>query len=295
METWELILTGLMLGYGTGILTGFFGAGGGFILTPALNILLGIPMNFAVGTGSAQVMASSAISLYKGGFSLRSYGVRVAGAVACGIPVGSFIGTHAVSVLKNHENIIMGSREINFADVILLSSFAVFLLLLSLWMTYDNFFRRAQTSEDDHKGLLADCLIPPLGRFRTIQSGAFSITVLAGLGIFTGFLSGLMGIGGGVMMMPALYYLVGQKTEHAIQTSTILVFISGLFSTIFHAADGNVDYYLASVLIFGAWFGAAHGIRLQKQCSGLSIRKYFVFVVASAFIMAVFKICRFFI
>ena len=125
--------------------------------------------------------------------------------------------------------------------------------------------------------------------------GEFSIPVLALLGVAVGFLSGLLGIGGGVVLMPALYYLVGQSTKSAIITSAMLVFVSGLCGTILHAFDSNIDYALAAALIFGAFFGARIGCALQAKLNAPSLRKYFAFVVLAAWAMVMWKLARTFV
>ena len=109
-----------------------------------------------------------------------------------------------------------------------------------------------------------------------------------------GFMSGLLGIGGGVIMMPMLFYIIGQETKYATLTSTMLIFISGLFATFFHAMHNNINYILVVALITGAFFGTKTGVKIHKKISGKSIRKYFAFVVLFAALMVIYKIIRIF-
>lgn len=289
---WNILLFGPLIGFSVGILTGFFGAGGGFIVTPALNIFLGLEMNYAVGTSACQVLGASSFALCHR-LDKRLMGIKVAVFTGLGIPPGSFFGCHAVRILKGMEKWAVNGRTIEPVNLILLLIFTVFLFLLALWLFYDNFYLRRRhhsESEKEHRGLFASVRIPPVMNFRTIPSGRFSVPVLVALGICMGFLSGLLGIGGGVIMMPMLFYLVGQETKHATQTDMMLIFVSGLFSTIFHAMDKNINYPLAAALMAGSFFGARLGADLQKNVTGKTIRKYFAFVVFGAGCLTLIKI-----
>ena len=282
-----------MLGFFVGVLTSLFGAGGGFIVTPALNIFLGLPMNLAVGTSACQVLGASSFSLYHR-LDRRLMGIRVALFAGIGIPVGAFLGTWLVQLMKKIGDWQLWGKNIDPVNFLLLAIFAVFLLLIGGWLIFDNFYLRRNNDGDEsnHVGILARFKIRPLFKFRSIPAGEFSVPVLIGLGLFTGFLSGLLGIGGGVIMMPMLFYMVGQETKFATQTSTMLVLLSGAFSTIFHAMDKNINYPLALVLIAGAFFGAKLGSIIHDRISAKSIRKYFAFVVLGAWLMVVIKLLK---
>lgn len=292
---WTLFFFGPLLGFGVGMLTGFFGAGGGFIITPALNIFLGLEMNLAVGTSACQVLVASGFSLYHH-LDRRLMGSKVALYVGCGIPFGAFGGVRTVQAIKGLSTWNLNGLEVDPINFILLGIFAVFLLLIGGWMFFDNFYlrRHLDDNESEHVGLLFRLRIPPLGRFRTIPAGTFSIPVLVSLGVIMGFLSGLLGIGGGVIMLPMLFYLVGQETRFAALTTTVLILVSGGFSTLFHAIDRNIDYPMAVALMCGALLGTRCGAELQQRSTGKSIRKYFAFVVLLAWLLVIFKLASMF-
>lgn len=295
LNNYYLLLGGTILGAGVGILTGFFGAGGGFIVTPALNIFLGLEMNMAVGTSACQVLGASAFSLGNH-LDRRLIGIKVAICAGLGIPMGSFCGSRLVNSMKGLAAWNINGMTIDPVNIILLSIFAVFLLLIGSWLLLDNFYLRRHHPDDDsrHVGMLYKLRIPPLYKFRTIPAGPFSIPVLVVLGLIMGFLSGLLGIGGGVIMLPMLFYLVGQETKFATQSDMMLIFISGAFSTLFHAIDHNINYPLAAALMCGAFFGAGWGAKMQRKVTGKSIRKYFAFVVFAAWLLVVYKLIRIF-
>ncbi len=287
---WLLLLGGTILGFSVGMLTGLFGAGGGFIITPALNIFLGLPMNLAVGTSACQVLGASGFSLYHH-LDRNMYGIRIAMLMAIGILPGVITGKFVVGYFKGLGMITIAGKDVLLLDFVLLVVFAVFLSLIAGWLFFDNFWlRRHRHDDDDHTGYLASLKIPPVFQFRTIPSGPFSIPVLVVLGFVMGFLSGLLGIGGGVVMMPILFYLVGQETKFATQTSMMLVFIAGFLTTVSYAFSGDVKYVLAVFMVTGAFFGAKPGAAINKAISGKSLRKYFAFVVLAAVIMVLVKI-----
>lgn len=286
-----MLIGGAILGILVGALTGLFGAGGGFIVTPALNMFLGVPISVAVGTSACQVLGASTFSLFHR-LDRKLMGIRTAIAAGVGIPPGTFLGARTVQRMKGRPPIALGGHFVDAETLILLCIFALFLMVIAGWLFYDNFVRRRNVSDDEHShvGLLFGVRLPPLYRFRTIPAGRFSVSVLVLLGIFTGYLGGLLGIGGGVIMMPLLFYLVGQETKFATQTSTYLVFVSGAFATVFHAIDRNINYPLAIALVAGAYFGSRIGIAIQSRISGRSIRKYFGFVVVAAWLLVVVRL-----
>ncbi|MDD5727532.1 MAG: sulfite exporter TauE/SafE family protein [Victivallales bacterium] len=284
-----LLLGSAILGGCVGVLTGLFGAGGGFIITPALNIILGLPMNLAVGTSACQVTAASAFALYEH-LDRRLLGSRVALFFGIGVPFGAWSGAQLVRSFKNLALWHWYGHELSPVNVILLTVFAVLLLVLGLWMLYDSFVLRKNTGDVTRTGLLFRFQIPPTFRFRTIPAGKFSIPVMALLGLLVGFFSGMLGIGGGVIILPILFYLVGQETKAATQTSMMLVFAAGLFSTWFHAFEHNINYPMAAALLLGAVFGVKVGAWLQRKISGTGLRQWFGFVVLAAWLLVIVKL-----
>lgn len=293
INNWHLLVGGGALGFCVGIVSGLFGAGGGFIVTPILNIFMNVPMNIAVGTSACQVLGASGFSLYHH-YEKNMFGIRVALVMLIGIPFGSIAGAYAVRKLVMLPAITLMGRELKTIDFILLLVFFVFLSIIATWLIIDNFYLRHGKDEDEasHVGLFFRLRIPPILKFRTIPAGGFSATVLVFLGFFMGFLSGLLGIGGGVVIMPVLFYLVGQETKYATKTDMMLVFASGFFATVSHAFERNIDYALVLILITGAFFGTRVGASFQKKLSGKSIRKYFSFIVLAAALMVLGKLIK---
>lgn len=289
---WLNLCGGALLGLAVGILTGLFGAGGGFIITPALNIFLGLPMNLAVGTSACQVLGAAGFTFFNH-FDKKMRGWKIAMIIGIGIPVGVYFGTKTVDLLKGFPPVQLFSKELNAVNFLLLAMFALLLFFIGSWMLIDNFWLRRHLQEEDelhHKGLLTNLRLPPYMHFRTVPAGKVSVVLLVVVGVMMGFLSGLLGIGGGVIMMPLLYYIIGQEAKFAVRTSVMLILISGLFATISHAIAHNIDYYMVLFLIPGAFFGSRIGTIINHRMSSKSLRKYFAFIVLGAMVMVVIKL-----
>jgi len=283
---------GAVLGFAVGILTGLFGAGGGFIITPALNVFLGLPMNLAVGTSACQVLAASSFTFFHN-FNKKLPGLRLALCIASGIPVGVMLGSHVLSKLKVMPHLTVFGKNLDAVDFILLLIFTFMLFFIFLWMIIDTcWLRKNHTEEDElkHKGLLSSVKLRPMVKCETIPFGQVSMPLLIGIGFFMGFMSGLLGIGGGVIMMPMLYYVIGQQAKYAVRTSVMLILVSAAFATVIHIWGGNVDYYMVAFLIPGAFIGSRIGSAIHKKISGKSLRKYFSLVVLAAAVMVLVKV-----
>ena len=291
LEQW-IYFGGALLGLGVGILTGLFGAGGGFIITPALNIILGLPMNLAVGTSACQVLGAAGFTFINN-FEKKMRGLKLALIIGTGIPGGVFLGSGAVVRLKHLPHITLYGRDLNAVDFVLLSIFAGLLLFISSWMLFDTFYLRRHHTDDDeqnHKGFLADLPLPPYVKCETIPFGKVSALLLVTVGMFMGFLSGLLGIGGGVIMMPLLFYIIGQEAKFAVRTSVMLILMSGFFATISHAFAHNIDYKMVLFLMPGAFIGSRIGTAINRRISSRSLRKYFAFIVLAAMFMVILKL-----
>lgn len=292
MAHWLTLIGGAFLGLVVGVLTGLFGAGGGFIITPALNIFLGLPMNFAVGTSSCQVLGAASFTFFHK-FDKKMRGVKLALIIGIGIPLGVFLGTRTVSRFKGLPNVEILGKSLSAVNFILLLIFAGLLFFIATWMLIDSFWLRRHHKEEDelkHIGLLTKLPIPPYVTCETIPAGKISVVLLVLIGLLMGFLSGLLGIGGGVIMMPLLFYIIGQQAKFAVKTSVMLILMSGFFATISHAFAHNIDYYMVVFLIPGAFFGSRIGLSIHNRISSKSLRKYFAFVVLAAMMMVVVKL-----
>jgi uncharacterized protein len=256
----------LLLGLGgaVGFLSGIFGVGGGFLLTPLL-ILIGIPPPVAVGTQAPQILASSfsgtLAHMRRGNVDVRMGMVLVAGGL-----VGSVLGVWLFGLLRQLGQIDL---SISLAYVLLLGTIGVLMLVESVraWLRV-----RARRGLDSltrrHRHLWLHGL-PFKLRFHRSRLYISALMPL-GLGVVAGILVAIMGVGGGFMMVPAMIYLIGMPTAVVIGTSLFQISFVTAATTFLHAANNRtVDVILALALIVGgvvgAQLGSSAGNRLRAE------------------------------
>lgn len=254
----------LLLGMGgvVGFLSGMFGVGGGFLITPLL-FFIGIPPAVAVATGANQVVASS-VSGVLAQMRRKAVDFRMGFVLLAGGMIGSSIGIWVFSLLTAAGQV----------DLFVQLAYVLFLGFVGLMMLQESLrsmmrarggkvvVRRAHVHTWVHR-------LPLKVKFRA--SGLY-ISVLPPMmvGAAVGFLAAVMGVGGGFIMVPAMIYLLGMPTRVVIGTSLFQIIFVTAFTTIMHAITSQtVDIVLAFFLIIGgvvgAQFGARVGVRLKAE------------------------------
>lgn len=287
----EVYFGALALSVGVGVLTGLFGVGGGFLITPLLNVLLGVPMPVAVGTGVLQILGVSTAGIYRRrGERLIDY--KLALVLFGGNYVGVQLGADALRGLATMGSVTLWGRSVSSGDLITLSIFFVLLLGIALWLMYD--CGRQSATDGTRPGLFARIRIPPYATFESLNGARLSIPVLAYFGVALGFLTGLLGIGGGVVLLPALVYLVGMRTHAAAATSLVMVWLTSFLAAIAHTQAGNTDIWLALPLLVGGSVGLQVGVSVCNRMQGLRLRRMFSFVVLAAVVLVAIKLATLF-
>ncbi|MDO5642376.1 MAG: sulfite exporter TauE/SafE family protein, partial [Paracoccus sp. (in: a-proteobacteria)] len=235
------------LGGIVGLMSGMFGVGGGFLITPLL-FFIGIPPAIAVATGANQVVASS-VSGVLSHVKRRTVDFRMGGVLLAGGLIGSALGVLVFNLLTR-----LGQVElvVQICYVIMLGIVGSMMLVESL-----NALRRRRSGKRAarrHHGWIH--ALPFKMKFRS--SGLY-LSVIPPLlvGLLVGILSAMMGVGGGFIMVPAMIYLLGMPTKVVIGTSLFQITFVTAFTTIMHAVSYNtVDVMLALLLILGGVIGA---------------------------------------
>lgn len=252
-------LTLLGLGGIVGVLSGMFGVGGGFLITPLL-MLIGVPPGVAVATGANQVVASS-VSGVLAHVKRRTVDFRMGLVLLGGGMVGSAIGIWVFSIL----------REMGQVELMVQLSYVLFLGLIGLMMLQESIraLRRVQSGAAPRRANQHRLVhrLPLKMKFRT--SGLYISAIPPVLvGAAVGFLAAIMGVGGGFIMVPAMIYLLGMPTKVVIGTSLFQIIFVTAFTTLMHAVTAySVDILLAIMLIIGGVVGAQIGTRI-----GLKLR-----------------------
>ncbi|WP_444463358.1 sulfite exporter TauE/SafE family protein [Rhodobacter capsulatus] len=257
----------LLLGLGglVGLLSGLFGVGGGFIITPLL-FFIGIPPTVAVATGANQVVASS-VSGVLAQFRRKAVDVPMGMVLQAGGILGSGLGILVFNWLTRLGQVDLA---VQLAYVVFLGGIGAMMLQESL-----RALRRAKSPgaarPRDHSRKLVHRL-PFKMRFRT--SGLYiSVIPPFVIGMAVGVLAAVMGVGGGFIMVPAMIYLLGMPTKVVIGTSLFQILIVSAFTTLLHAiTNQSVDVMLALLLIVGGVVGAQIGTRLGAKLKAEQLR-----------------------
>ncbi len=259
-----LVIVGL--GALTGILSGMFGVGGGFLTTPLL-IFYGVPPTVSAASAASQVTGASVSGVFahtrRGGVDFQMGGVLVAGGI-----LGAGFGAILFRLLQDLGQI---DTVINILYVLLLGSIGWIMAKESLQS-----IRAERTGEvisprkRRHHPLVASL---PL-RWRFYRSGLY-ISPLAPLllGMGVGILTMLMGIGGGFVLVPAMLYILGMSANVVVGTSLFQILFVTMATTMMHAMTTKaVDIVLAILLLIGSVTGAQLGATLAQKISPVRLR-----------------------
>lgn len=258
----------LLLGVGlsVGLLSGIFGVGGGFIMTPLL-IMLGVPPLVAVGTGASQVVASSAsgaLAHWKRGNVDVQMGLVL---MVSGL-VGSTLGSNLQSYLR-----ALGQLEV-FTSI----TYAVVLTVIGLVMLVEGVIalRRAARPAVPTGGRRRQRgwvqRLPLRYRFRRSKL-YISVLPPIGIGFFVGLLTAIMGAGGGFVLIPLMIYVLGMATRTVLGTSAFQVIFVTAFTTVAQSlVNQNVDIVLGLPLMLGGVIGAQYGVRIGAGLKAEQLR-----------------------
>jgi uncharacterized membrane protein YfcA len=269
----------LLIGFTVGVCGGFFGIGGAWIVTPALNIF-GFPMPYAIGTDLAHMGGKSIVSTIRHG-KFGNVDVRIAVSMIIGTTIGMELGAKLVMLLE----------RMGLAESIIRKVYVVFLALVGGYVLYDYVSHtRRQTRAEQRSGAARPALgptiaqrlqrirIPPMVHFET-SNITCSLWLPVLIGFATGAVAAVLGVGGGFIRMPALVYLMGCPTLVAVGTDLFEVMITGAYGAFTYGIKGRVDLLAAMWMLTGAAAGAQMGTIAVKYVRGYSIRLLFAVTI----------------
>ena len=266
--TWILLI---LIGFNIGVVSGFFGVGGAFVLTPLLNIL-GLPMASAVGTGlffAVMVSCAGGIRHYFAGNTI----------IKASIMLGflSFIG------IRISQPLVIYLDQLNLADIYIRVLYIVLLLLLGI-STMLKRLNNAHPGSKQKKLFLLEwiALMPPKIKIDSSYP-LISIWLIVLIALVVGFLQGFMGVGGGFILVPLLIIFLDMKPHHAVGTSLLTVVISSIFATYLYFQEGRVVILAALLLGAGSLFGVNFGVRATQNIEGENLKKFYaIFLILTA-------------
>jgi uncharacterized membrane protein YfcA len=276
----------VLIGFSVGTIGGFFGMGGAWMVTPGLNIL-GFPMAFAIGTDMAHIAGKSMISTMRHSkFGNVDYKLGIV--MLAGTMVGIEIGAQ----------LIMHLERLGVVGSVVRWVYVGFLALIAAMVFYD-YYKAVQNKNKGIKGehgtegitwykTLHKINIPPMMHFK--HAGfTCSAWLPIMVSLATGILAGFLGIGGGLLRMPALVYLIGTPTHIAVGTDLFEVMISGLYGAFTYAIKGRIELVAVFVMLTGAAIGAQIGTVATKYAKGYGIRIAFGIAVLCCMISIILK------
>ena len=256
----------ILLGMGSvvGFLSGMFGVGGGFLMTPFL-IFMGVPAAVAVGTEANQIVAASLAGVMahwrRGNVDFKMGGVMVVGGLA-----GSALGAWLFRELREQGQI----------DLVISVSFVMFLGLIGSLMLWES-ARVVLLSGSAAKRRKARRHYWVHGlpfKMRFHKSGLYISSLLPlGMGFLVGILASIMGVGGGFFLIPAMIYVLGMPTSVVVGTSLFQILFVTANVTVLHSVNNQtVDVLLALILLSGAVIGARFGTAVGAKLKGEHLR-----------------------
>ncbi|MEL6217427.1 MAG: sulfite exporter TauE/SafE family protein [Pseudomonadota bacterium] len=261
----------LGIGGGVGFLSGLFGVGGGFLMTPLL-ILIGIPPAVAVATEANQIVASS-FSGVLSHWRRKTVDFKMGGVLLAGGLVGSAIGVQIFSFL----------RTLGQVELLVSLCYVVFLGIVGALMFVESLqalrrTRRGVSSRQKRRHGWVHGL-PFKMRFRASNLYISAIPPFL-VGLFVGILAAIMGVGGGFIMVPAMIYLLGMATTVVVGTSLFqIMFVTGA-TTLMHAiTNQTVDAVLAVLLLLGGVIGTQIGVRIGPRLRAEQLRILLAIIV----------------
>ena len=256
----------LLIGLGgiVGILSGMFGVGGGFLMTPLL-FFIGIPPAVAVASEANQILGAS-FSGAIAHFRRKNVDIKMGFLLILGGIIGSIFGVELFRIFKN-----LGQLEL-----IIKVCYVLFLGVIGIIMFFESLralnykSKNIKVRKTRHHSWVQG--LPLKMRFRTSNLYISSIPAVF-IGFFVGILASIMGIGGGFIIVPAMIYILGMPTKVVVGTSLFqIIFVTGVTTYLHAVKNFSVDIILSFLLLVGGVIGAQFGVRIGLKLKAEQLR-----------------------
>jgi hypothetical protein len=272
----------LFVSYVIGFLSGLFGVGGGFLMTPLL-IFMGIPPIYAVANEANNILASSSSGALTHWFK-KTLDIEIGWLIVIGGLVGTFIGILTFSYFKGIGKI----------DIVIALAYMYVLAIIGSFMLRDGlaelniFKKKVVVKKKLHTHYWIHGL-PFRRRFKTSKVYESALVPLL-LGVIVGFVSAIMGVGGAFLMVPAMIYLIGMPTKLVPGTSLfVTIFVTG-FVTISHAFTYHtIDLMLVLILITGSILGVHVGQKVGQRLQGSELKALLAVLMLSVGLLMAYE------
>jgi uncharacterized membrane protein YfcA len=282
----------VVLGFAVGLLSGLFGVGGGFLLVPMLNAVFNIPYNIAVGSSLCQMIGTSAAA----GLKHHGYGhidYKLAIWLLVGSIAGAEIGAQILMWLRGMGDIAILGQHLSVMYVSVNTIFLVLLLTIGSFMFFESKGARRHNPhgaiENTVMRKLRAIKLAPVISLPVSEISSISLWCILVIGFMVGVFSGLLGVGGGFVLNPALIYLVGVSTSVSIGTGLFQIMFVSIYGTMTHFVKGNIDFMLVGCILGGSLIGSHFGAVLHKRTHMAHIRYYFSLLVLAVVAVILIK------
>jgi uncharacterized membrane protein YfcA len=277
------------LGLGVGLLSGLFGVGGGFLMTPLL-MMIGIPPTIAAATDANQIVAASASGTFAH-WRLGNVDFKMGLYLLIGGFIGGAVGVHIIKVL----------RATGGADFLIKMTYVIMLGVVGTFMFFESLHalrkqkaaakngEKEKPSPVQKKGGLLRSL--PLQTHFEKSGVTHSALVPLGLGVFVGILAAIMGVGGGFLMVPVMIYMLRMPMHVVVGTSLFQIMFTCTEVTFLQAyTNHTVDFLLAILLLVGSVFGAQIGTALGKKLHGDQLKILLAIIVLAVTVKIILEL-----
>jgi len=262
-----------LVGLTVGIVGGFIGVGGGYMVTPAL-IVFGFPGYMAAGIDMTHIAAKGLVSTVRH----RQLG-NIDWTLALSMIAGTMLG------VELGVRLLVYFKHLGISGVVLLVTSVALMFTLFLYTQIETHRAHKKMEEMEKEGkqvgrelqtsnlprLFQAIPLAPIVRCRTARV-IVSMWVIVLVGMVTGLLAGFLGVGGGFIRVPALVYVIGASTHVAVGTDLVEIVVSGAYGALRHSIEGNVDMMAVIFMIAGAMIGAQVGSIATAYVRGPAIR-----------------------
>ena len=261
----------LILGLGgiVGFLSGIFGVGGGFLMTPLL-IMFGIPPTIAAASDSNQIVGASTSGTFAH-YRLGNVDVKMGTILLIGGVIGGTGGVEIIRILRH-----MGNADflINITYVLMLGFVGAYMLIESLQSMKKQSASISRPRPEKKPSAYARLMKSLPGQMFFEKSGVeMSFLMPLVMGIFVGILAAIMGVGGGFIMVPVMVYLLRMPMHVVVGTSLFQILFTCINVTIMQAySNHTVDFILALLLLIGSSLGAQVGAKASRFLKGEQLK-----------------------
>jgi len=278
------ILIPVGLGLLVGLLSGLFGVGGGFLMTPLL-IMFGIPSTVAAATDSNQIVAASTSGTYAH-WKVGNVDFKMGLYLLAGGFLGGLIGVQFIKILRAMGN----------ADFVIKITYVLMLGIVGTYMFIESLHSMRKKKSEEVKQVkeskVAKFLksLPMQTHFE--KSGVtHSITVPIFLGVFVGILAAIMGVGGGFLMVPVMFYILKMPMHVIVGTSLFQILFTCIEVTFLQSyTNHTVDFTLAVLLLVGSTFGAQIGAVAGRKLKGEQLKILLAAIVLVVTVKMIFEL-----